>query len=134
METFARIADKPHSFFAVPPKERVAYASVIVKNVACKMFGEKIAKHIEDIDDYEDEIVSEVPENILFDNNRARELIDVIRSLPDSKKDVMILRIVHDKSSAEIARILNIPESTVRKRLLDARKLIRKFVEANDDV
>ncbi|MDE7398924.1 MAG: sigma-70 family RNA polymerase sigma factor [Oscillospiraceae bacterium] len=132
MEAFARIADKPHNFFAVPPKERTAYVSVIVRNISSEMFARKNAKHMENIEDYEDEIATKIPENVFFDNNRARELIDIIRSLPDSKKDVMILRIVHDKSSAEIARILDIPESTVRKRLSDARKLIRKFMEEHD--
>lgn len=134
MEAFSRIADKPERFFTVPPKQRTAYVSVIVRNVACRMFGEKLSEHTENIDYYGNEIESKIPENIFFDNERARELIDIIRSLPDGKKDVMILRIVHDKSSAEIAQVLDIPEPTVRKRLSDARKLIRKFMKENDNV
>lgn len=63
---------------------------------------------MEDIDDYEDEIVSENPENVFFDDNCARRPIDMIRSLPNGKKDVMILSIVHDKSSAEIAQAMDI--------------------------
>lgn len=132
MEAFARVANKPHNFFTMPPEERAAYVSVIVRNISSEMLSRKIANHMENIENYEDEIETKIPEDVFFDNNRAHELIDIIRSLPDSKKDVMILRIVHGKSSVEIARILDIPESTVRKRLSDARKLIRKFMEEHD--
>lgn len=131
METFAQIADKPDRFFAVPQEQRTAYVSVIARNIACKMFGENCP---ESINEHEDKAELNDPENMFFDNESALELINTIRSLPDGKKDVLILKIIHNKSSAEIAQILNIPEATVRKRLSDARILIRKYIKENNDV
>lgn len=134
IETFAQIADKPDIFFAKPPEQRTAYASGITRNIASKMFAKKCSECSEKIEDHEDKTESTDPEKIFFDNENANELIKKICSLPDGRKAVMTLSILHNKSIAQIAQILDISESAVRKRLSDARKLIRKYIKENDDV
>ena len=52
-----------------------------------------------------------------------------ILSLPLKYKEVIILYYYKDFSTPEIAKILNIPESTVRTRMKRARELLKEKLE-----
>ena len=61
------------------------------------------------------------PESSAIDNEQRQMLIDCVMDLPRIYKDVVLLFYYHDMPTAEIARILGIPEVTVRTRLMRAR-------------
>lgn len=129
-ETFLQIADKPKNFFGVPLDKRQSYADVIVMNVSYEMLKEKINKPVENLDDYEAETATEISaEDIVIDNENAQALIVFIRAMPEGIKDTLLLRTVHKESTADIAKILNISEDAVRKRLSRARIMIKEFLE-----
>jgi len=48
-EAFLRIVDKPENFFKIEHNKRVAYADVIVRNVAIDMFNKNNAHKIEEL-------------------------------------------------------------------------------------
>ena len=55
-EAFLRIVDKPEKFFKIEHNKRVAYADVIVRNVAIDMFNKNNAHKIEELtEDVSDE-------------------------------------------------------------------------------
>ena len=51
-----------------------------------------------------------------------------LRSLSETLREVIVLRYYYDKTQAEIASLLNIPEGTVKSRLYNAHKSLYKFL------
>ena len=132
IEAFSRIATNPDTFFRIEAHKRVAYVDVIVRNVAVDMFRHSI--RTESISDEElDAYAADISvEDIAIGEISKDALMDFIRSMPESKKSALILRIMYDHSTAEIAHALGISETAARKRLSDAGKMIREFVEKGE--
>ena len=53
------------------------------------------------------------------------ELGDIVARLPKRLRDVVVLHLVADLPVAEVARVTGIPEGTVKRRLYEARALLR---------
>lgn len=53
------------------------------------------------------------------------ELADVVGRLPRRLRDVVVLHLVADLPVAEVARVLRVPEGTVKRRLHEARAVLR---------
>jgi RNA polymerase sigma-70 factor (ECF subfamily) len=53
---------------------------------------------------------------------------ELVRSLPEAQREVLRLRYVEDLSRAEIAEVLEIPESLVKSRLFEGLKRLREQV------
>ena len=59
----------------------------------------------------------------------VRELIESIRNLPESYRQVAELRFIKDYAYEDIARELQLPLGTVKTRINRSRKLLEKIVE-----
>ncbi len=66
------------------------------------------------------------PEQAAMASDRARRLRALIADLPESLREVLILREFGDLSYAQIAETLAIPTGTVMSRLARAREGLRK--------
>lgn len=131
-EAFLRIAKNPKNLFKIPAHKRVAYIDVIIRNVSCDMLRAKAKKPEEELDEnYSSD--SDIPEEIVTDNVSAEELIRFIMSMPQAKKDVMFLKINFAYSNSQIAEALSISETAVRKRISDAYKLIKEFIDSQKE-
>lgn len=129
MDMLERIADKPNNFYALPNDKRVAYATVIVKNIANGMLRKKLKRSTESFDEY-NEIISEISiEEQFFNEEVARELMEYIRAMPEALKDALLLKILYGINFSEIAKALGITETAARKRLYRAKKMIEDFLE-----
>ena len=60
-------------------------------------------------------------------------LLKAVQALPTKYKDVILLRFYMDLSNAEIAEQLSITESSVRSRLMRARKKLEPFFEGKEE-
>lgn len=74
---------------------------------------------------------NETSDNVSYDNNiidseNASMIFNEILTLPLKYKDVLILYYYKDFSTAEISKILNVPEATVRTRMRRARELLKE--------
>ncbi len=58
------------------------------------------------------------------------ELIEILKTLSHKHREVIILRYFHDHSIGEIAQLLQIPIGTVKSRLHNALKFLRKDIES----
>ena len=130
IEAFSRIATKPVNFFQIPTHKRVSYVDVIVRNIAIDMFKRKNNITTVSIDDQIQLACSNISiEEMVIGEMLKDDLIAFIRKMPETKKDAITLRIVYQHSTAEIAEILGISETAARKRLSDAGKMIKDFIE-----
>lgn len=68
-----------------------------------------------------------LPENI-FADERSAELFELISALPDDCKQVVYMHAYEGYTLAEIARLSEIKQSTVRSRWFYARKRLKKML------
>ena len=61
------------------------------------------------------------PEAEAVENEEKQMLYEAVLDLPPIYKDVVLLFYYHDMPTGEIAKVLQIPEVTVRTRLMRAR-------------
>ena len=131
-EAFLRIVDKPENFFKIEHNKRVAYADVIVRNVAIDMFNKNNAHKIEELtEDVSDEAYTLGLEDTVIGSVSKNELLAFIK-LPVLQRDILNLKVVFELSNSEIAQKLNVSENVVRQRLYQARKSILDFLESGD--
>ena len=130
-EAFLRIVRYPDRFFSIEPHKRLPYSIIIIKNVVLQMF-EKQGKYVfeelsEDIPDCNLSV-----EDISIGNVARSELVEFIKTLSEAKKQAVILKGVYGLDNREIADVLGITESAVRRRIADAYGRIIYFVRKGD--
>lgn len=130
-ETFLRIVKYPDRFFSLEPHKRLPYAIIIIRNVVLQILEQKGKYKFEELTE---EIPDSQPsvEEISIGNVAHDELVEFIKSLSEAKKQAIILRGVYGLSNREIADVLGITESAVRRRISDAHGSIIKFVRKGD--
>lgn len=67
-------------------------------------------------------------ENEAIDNIENSKLFQQVLNLPSAYKEVIILYYYHSFSTAEIGKMLSIPEGTVRSRMSRGRELLKKSI------
>lgn len=126
-EAFVRICDKPENLFRIPEDKRVKYINVIIRNVAFEMYGKRKKHSVAELtEDYIDDRLN-VEEIVLGDISR-NELRDFILTIPEARRDALMLKINFQLSNSEIAQALGITEETARKRISDAGIMIKKYL------
>ncbi len=126
-EAFLNIVKYPKTFFALETHKKVSYALLIIKNVISRM-QKKSEKHIieELTDDAANDTIS--VEEIVIGDISAEKIKEFINGLPEARKQALNLKTVYGLSNAQIADILGISEAATRKRISDAYKLIKDFI------
>jgi RNA polymerase sigma-70 factor (ECF subfamily) len=72
---------------------------------------------------------SSAPDRLCEESEVRADTQEAISSLPPKYKVVVVLRHMHDLSYDEIARILGVPQGTVKTRLFRAREILRRRLE-----
>jgi RNA polymerase sigma-70 factor (ECF subfamily) len=62
----------------------------------------------------------------------VRTVLDLVRSLPEPYREVLLLRCVEELSQREIAATLDLPETTIETRLARARRMLRERAHRRD--
>ena len=68
------------------------------------------------------------PEEAVLLHERRLRLWAALRTLPASKREILVLRDFHDLTYEQLAAVLNIPTGTVMSRLHGARKSLRELL------
>lgn len=124
-ETFLRIAKYPEKFFSLPVHKRMSYAVIVTGNVIHDLLNEN-AKYSEIDDSFPDDSLS--VEDKALGNIASEELKAFIMKMPNAQREAIILKMVHEMTTAEIAGVLNISEPTARKRVSNAYRTIEKYL------
>ncbi len=61
------------------------------------------------------------------DREHAQRVLDLARQLPDGYREPLLLRCVKGMSYREIARVLEIPETTIETRIARGRRMLREL-------
>lgn len=122
-DAFLRIAKNFHKVGAVDSPRTKAFVIIIVRNVALSM-----AKQMGKINFFDDDyFLSTVPDNTTdkdFDKIDYQLIVQAIKELPLTYRDVLYLYSVEGNSVKEISEILQIGNEAVKKRLQRGRKIL----------
>ena len=126
-EAFIRIARNLNKIEAMNQLQEKAYIVTIVRNVALTMVKEE-ANYF-DFSEYQDLIVDkkEVEKQVL-DKMELKAYISAIHQLPEKYRDVLYLYMVQEHSIHEIAKLLDLSQEVVKKRIQRGRKKILQSV------
>jgi len=69
----------------------------------------------------------------LVRNEARSRLADMVQSLDESQREVLRLRYVEDLSRAEIAEVLDLPESVVKSRIFEGLRRLREEASGLED-
>ena len=117
-------------------KSPLAYFYTIARNLLIDT-GRKKRVKIERLD-LEDKLIEEIPdtsENILEQNMRKENEEDLhkkISQLSEDQQDVIILKFIDRLSNAEISKVLNKSEVSVRQLQSKGLKSLRKILNQNE--
>ncbi len=131
-ETFVRLIENRDAFLDIPEEKRVAYAKRILKNVSLDMIRKQ-----------KNHAAAELTDDIMSDDISIEEkaegkagrnmLLECINSMSDALRQALYLRMNYGFSSKQIAKTLGISDTAARKRLSDAQKQIKSFLEVHND-
>lgn len=128
-DAFLRIAKNFHKVGAVDSPRTKAFVIIIVRNVALTM-----AKQMGKINVFDDDYsLSAIPDNTTdrdFDKMDYECIVQAIKELPLTYRDVMYLYSVEGYSVKEISEILQIGNEAVKKRLQRGRKILIDKISA----
>jgi RNA polymerase sigma-70 factor (ECF subfamily) len=74
---------------------------------------------------YREPVADENPEATFFDSFIDEEVVRAIGALPEEYRRALVLSDVHGLRYAELARLLGVPEGTVKSRLFRGRRLLQ---------
>lgn len=130
-EAFLRIVKYPEKFFSIEPHKRLPYSIIIIRNVVLQMLEKQGRYTFEELpEDIPDSNLS--IEDISIGNVARSELVEFIQTLSEAKKQAVILKGVYGLNNREIADVLGIAESAVRRRIADAYGRIIYFVRRGE--
>lgn len=100
---------------------------IMVRNVAINEYRRKKRKNQIFISE---EMIFEVPELWIYDKyeiETENELARILLQISPIYRDILTLKYIDEYSNYEIAKLLNITEVTVRKRIERAKKKLKKL-------
>lgn len=127
-DAFSSIADKPEIFFTKNENDRLMYTAVIVRNISVDYYKDNQKRKSEELDEDIVDKKVEIMEQALGECSKD-ELMNYIESLSEPLRQALLLRIHYQMNTSQIASTLNISKTAVRKRLSDAGKKIKNFME-----
>jgi len=114
-------------------KKTSSYMTVVCKNIAINMLRKNIYLNIDEniterIEDKQNPNNTD-PALIVQERESFNLLIDFINSMDKRYREVIILKYYHGMDNCKIAEILDIKESTVRKRLARGKEILLKMLK-----
>ena len=129
MDAMERIVKNERKFSGLGCNDAVALAVIYVRNTAVDLYRDNQKRPVPAGALAEEEQLSEAAEQIVEANDEAERMLALIRTMPPSYRDALLLRVRFDYTPAEIAAVLNIGNGTVRTRLSRAKTWLKKHME-----
>lgn len=127
-QTFLKILENFDKVGEIPCYKTKSYVVTIVKNIAINMYNQRKRYDAIPIEEVEFCIAEERLER----TDDLDHLTRAVLKLPVIYKDVLTLKYVQEFSNEEIAKMLDISEATVRKRLERAKRRLEEILEREE--
>lgn len=129
-EAFLKLAEKYPEYKTYSDDKMTSLCIVITKQRAVDMIRKDKKIDLKDINEYEDEFVSEekVIDSIVLKENKET-LRRGIEKLTETSRNILKLKYYHELNNTEIADMLGISKKHVEVRLNRAREALKKVIE-----
>lgn len=126
MDSVYKIVKNISVFNGIDRNKTESLIVIIVRNTAINRYNYNKHREYEPIDGAATFIPDDSPNpaNIIIEQERYNELLSKIRSLDSIYRDVLLMKYLYGYDNATIASLTGVSESTVRVRLMRARKLL----------
>lgn len=94
--------------------------------VAWRMCLDRRSSHVREIGEREFTCEEDDPERAAIENQRQERIRRLIDALPEKLRQPLVLSSIEDMTTARIAAAMNLPEGTVRRRIAEARALLKE--------
>lgn len=126
-DVFVNIMKYPEKFFAMEVHKRLPYTLIIIRNEISHRFNNQNRIDTDELDeDISDGSLS--VENMVIGKISAENMKKFIREMPRAQREAIELKTIYGLTNSEIAGVLKISEATARKRISNACKLIKEYV------
>ena len=102
--------------------------SIMVKNKALDNLDKEHYDRIEPFQE-DDDFISEQMINDISSQVGYNQLVQEIKKLDDTYRDILGLRFIYEHTAKEISEILNIPIRTVETRIFRGRRILIEKLE-----
>lgn len=130
-EAFFRIAKNINKIGEINCHETKGYVVIIVKNVALTMRKKLLNLGFDEEDEENEELNGyDDVESSVFEKISVEKITNAILSLPETYRQAVYLSVVYEYKAGEIAKVLDISQEAVRKRLQRGREILKaKLIE-----
>jgi len=135
-ETFLRVWRHRTEIHQVPAERRRFYLFATARNLVVDERRRQIVRQRHAaawLEEAYRQTQNDNPADAIIAQETAAAVDDAIRQLPSALRTVLSLHLMAEMNSSEIGRALDIPASTVRYRLSQARQCIRERLEKGRD-
>lgn len=130
-DCFLQIAEMIAEIPVVESRRTKALIVIMVKNKARDNLEAEHYDKVERLDNSDcisDKIVNEIMTDLGY-----RKLIQELKGLDSTYRDILLLKIVYEFSANEISELLHIPPRTVDTRIYRGRKILKEKLEGYFD-
>lgn len=129
-EAFVRIITDIDRLTSVKKEKRKSFVIIVVKNIAIDTYRRRQretvgAEDISDMDIADDFSI----EQAISDSTDRDILMKAVNKLPEKQQEVLTMKFFHEVSTADIADMLGIDVSAVRKRIARAEKNLYEILK-----
>ena len=127
-ETFLRIITNIDKLSDIGSEKIKSFVIIVVKNIAIDIYRKRQKNVIVDVPEDDDANISEVERKVL-ESSEYDILNKVVGMLPETQRNVLILKYYHDMTMADISAMLGVTASAVRTRICRAERKLAKLLE-----
>lgn len=129
-ETFVTLLANPDGIEAGSPQKTWNYIATIVKNKSCTLYRTKQRQADNEVgEEALEDVFDEEADIRLLEMEQKKFLAEALRRMKRSYREILLLQYYHDKSIAEIARLLGKSPDNVRHMSERARKKLKKLLK-----
>ena len=107
--------------------ETKRYLIIVAKNAAIDIYRSRKKQMKEEM--FIDELGEDAGPITYLKTDIDNEILDILKNLPVKYRDVFLLKYSNHMSNAEISKILNISEGTIRQRIARGKLIIKEEIE-----
>ena len=127
-EAFLRIITNIDKLSDIGSEKIKSFVIIVVKNIAIDIYRKRQKNVIVDVPEDGDDDISEVERKVL-ESSEYDILNKVVGMLPETQRNVLILKYYHDMTTADISAMLGVTASAVRTRICRAERKLAKLLE-----
>lgn len=129
-DAFMRIIKNFSKFYFDFDMKTEALVVIIVRNLSYNLLKKEKIRASEDLTEYIAEDRAAENEYRRLENLSAKELIE---TLPDELKEVIVLRFIHELDVKTISASLGLAEQTIYARIRRAREKMKEYIDRTEN-